>query len=104
MGTLDKEFMDDFTKITNDASIPEADDYHVYRDKDDTFDGYLKMKVNLPHGKDDEYECATVKRRAVSRDGVPIGTPHKFPLLDTYQYEVEKILFCFGTDNRECYL
>ena len=66
MGTMDTDFMDEFKNVINDASIPEADNYHSYREEDDTFDGYLKMKVNLPHGKDDNYECATVKRRAVS--------------------------------------
>ena len=80
----DNEFIDEFNRVINDTSVPDAEDYTP-----DTFDGYLSMEIGLPRGDDDELQHARVKRRAVDEDGRPIGRASNNPLTDTRQYEVE---------------
>ena len=39
----DNDFIDEFNRVINDSSIPDAEDYTP-----DTFDGYLSMEIGLP--------------------------------------------------------
>lgn len=81
----DQEFINDFNRVINDESVPEADDAYP----DDCYDGYLNMEIGLPRGDDDNLVPAIVKRRALDDDGKPIGKPSNNPLTDSRKYEVE---------------
>ena len=85
MDEYDIEFIEEFKSKVSDDSIPEADDQYG------EVDNYINMKLNLHRGGGDEIEYAEVKRRAIDRDGKPIGKSNKNPILDTRAYEVEYI-------------
>ena len=85
MDEYDTEFIEEFKSKVSDDSIPEADDQYG------EVDNYINMKLNLHRGGGDEIEYAEVKRRAIDRDGKPIGKSNKNPILDTRAYEVEYI-------------
>ena len=76
--------MKDFTKIFNDPHIKEADDYtpEVLEDT------YLNMELALPRNSEGP-EFAKVTKRLRDADGIPIGTAHDNPILDSKVYEVE---------------
>ena len=80
----DQDFVEEFNRVINDESIPEADAYSP-----DSHDSYLNMEIGLPRGDDDALLHATVKRRAVDVDGKPIGVASNNPLTDSRKYEVE---------------
>ena len=80
----DPEFIEELNKVINDDTIKDEEE-----PTPDTFDAYLNMELGLPRGDDDALCHATVKRRAVDKDGKPIGIKDNNPLLDTRQYEVE---------------
>lgn len=50
---------------------------------------YVGMEVKLCHGNDGEILRARVKRQAIGEEGLPIGTAHTNPIVDTRQYKVE---------------
>ena len=81
----DEEFIKEFRNKVSDDSIPEADTQCNERDN------YVNMEVNLPRGKEGEIEYARVKKRALDRDGRPIGKCNKNPILDTRAYEIEYV-------------
>ena len=80
----DEDFREEFQRIYNDVSIPEADDY-TPEVGDDT---YLNMEVALPRD-DDGPTFAKVTKRLRDANGLPIGTANDNPILDTRLYEVE---------------
>jgi len=80
----DEDFREEFQKIYNDDSVPEADD-HTPEVGDDT---YLNMEVALPRD-DDGPTFAKVTKRLRDANGIPIGTAHDNPILDSRMYEVE---------------
>jgi hypothetical protein len=82
---VDADFAEEFNKVISDESIKEADEEYSA----DTFDNYLNMEIGLPRGDDDALHHATVKRRATTEDGIPIGTRSNNPLTDSRVYEVE---------------
>ena len=80
----DEDFREEFQRVYDDETIPEADDYtpEVLEDT------YLNMEVALP--RDDEGpELARVTKRLRDANGLPIGTANDNPILDTRIYEVE---------------
>ena len=90
----DPQFNDEFNKVINDDSVPEADEeQQSQKEKDETtqeiFDSYIDMEVGLPRGADNELYHAKVKRRAVDKSGVPMGVETSNPITDTRLYEVE---------------
>ena len=80
----DEDFKEEFLRIYNDNTIPEADDYSP----DVLDDTYLNMEVALPRD-DDGPEFARVTKRLRDANGIPIGTANNNPILDTRIYEVE---------------
>ena len=69
--------------ITND-DIPEADDEF----DPESFDNYVNMEIAIDR-HDDGPEFARVTKLLKEKDGLPIGTATKNPILDTIMYEVE---------------
>ena len=65
----------------SEASRPDADDYTP-----EAYDEYLSANVVLPQGG--EAKKATVTKRSVDAHGIPIGTRHPNPMLDTRMYKV----------------
>ena len=80
----DDDFREEFQKIYNDSSIPEADNY-TPEVGDDT---YINMEIALPRD-DDGPTFAKVTKRLKDANGLPIGTANDNPILDTRVYEVE---------------
>ena len=80
----DEDFREEFQKIYNDGSIPEADDYTP----DVGDDTYVNMEVALPRD-DDGPTFAKVTKRLRDANGIPIGTANDNPIIDTRVYEVE---------------
>jgi len=81
---FDSVFNEEFNKIFNDPHIKEADDYtpEVLEDT------YLNMELALPRNSEGP-EFAKVTKRLRDADGIPIGTAHDNPILDSRVYEVE---------------
>lgn len=67
-----------------DEPILEADDV-----TEEIFDKFVGAKFVLDDKADGGGRLATVKKRARTEDGVPIGRAHANPMLDTREYEVE---------------
>ena len=51
-------------------------------------DPYLNMIVGIQQG-DNSILDATVKRRVIDNEGVPVGVPHHNPMLNTRRYHVQ---------------
>ena len=85
MNNYDQSFIDEMNKVIADETIPQADNIN----NSDVLDGYVNMEVALPRGEEGKLEHAIVKKRAVDRDGKPIGVANNNPLLDSRIYEVE---------------
>ena len=65
-------------------------------DADDTFtpdmyNTYLQMELALPQGDSLEPRLAKVTKRMKDANGIPNGTAHDNPLLDTRMYEAEYV-------------
>jgi len=94
LGDDDPEFEQEFMKTSHNPMQVDDDGQHGCNSDDkkhtiDSFDPYLNMEIGLPRGDDDNLMHATVKRRVVDDDGVPIGKANKNPILDSRMYEVE---------------
>ena len=63
-------------------AIPDSDEYTP-----DSYDNWLTAEVMLPIG--DENVRGVVKRRVKDENGLPVGTSHQNPILDTREYEVQ---------------
>ena len=73
-------------RTIDDASLQHADDSC---DTEVTGDSYLGMELAMPRGGEGEMLHATVKRRLMDEEGLPVGRAHHNPLLDSRKYEVE---------------
>ena len=78
----DVDFIHEYYVRISDNSITDADIMNIQ-------DEYVSMEIGIPRGPDGELENATVKKRALDVDGIPIGKANKNPVLDTREYEVE---------------
>lgn len=72
----DEDFRDEFQKIYNDNTIPDADEYT----QDVLDDTYLDMKLALPRDGDGP-EFVRVTKRLRDANRLPIGTAHDNPIL-----------------------
>ena len=80
-----KEFIEEFGRTINDPALREADQEFTPDAYDDT---YLNMELALPRNGA-EVQFGRVVKRLRDKDGLPIGTAHDNPILDTRIYEVE---------------
>ena len=82
---FDEDFQEEFNKITSDDNIKEADAISTPEAFDDM---YLNMELALPRdGRETTFAHFT--KRFKDANGLPIGTSHENPILDTRFYEVE---------------
>jgi hypothetical protein len=79
------EFIEEYGRTINDPSLKEVDDDFTPDAYDDT---YLHMELALPRDGA-EVQFGRVVKRLRDKDGLPIGTAHDNPILDTRMYEVE---------------
>lgn len=80
-----EQFVEEFGRPINDPSLREADTEFTPDAYDDT---YLNMELALPC-EGAEVQFGRVVKRLRDKDGIPIGTAHDNPILDTRMYEVE---------------
>jgi len=83
---FDEDFQEEFSNIVSNYDINEAYDEFTPEVFDDT---YLNMKLALPSGDSAQPVFARVTRRLRDANGLPIGTAHDNPTLDSRMYEVE---------------
>ena len=81
----DADFQEEFGRVIDDKNLPEADALFTPDVFDDT---YVNMELALPRSGG-EVEFARVTKRLRDKDGLPIGTVHDNPILDSRIYEVE---------------
>jgi Reverse transcriptase (RNA-dependent DNA polymerase) len=82
---FNKEFIEEFGRQINDPELKEADQEFTPDSYDDT---YLNMELALPRNGA-EVQFGKVVKRLRDKNGLPIGTAHDNPILDTRMYEVE---------------
>ena len=82
----DPDFHAEFYDVVSNDEVKEADDEFTPEVFDDT---YVNMEVALPKQDEDFPMLAKVTKRLRDKDGLPIGTAHDNPILDTRMYEVE---------------
>ena len=82
---FDEASQEEFNKIVSNDNIKNADATFTPELFDDI---YLNMELDLPR---DGWETtfALVTKRLKDTNGLPIGTSHENPILDTRVYEVE---------------
>ena len=80
-----KEFIEESGRTINDPALREADQEFTADAYDNT---YLNMELALPRNGA-EVQFGRVVKRLRDKDGLPIGTAHDNPILDTRIYEVE---------------
>jgi hypothetical protein len=83
---FNEEFVEEYGRAINDPKLKEADaDFtpDVYNDT------YLNMELTLPRQGAQVQFGRVVKRLTRDKNGLPIGTAHDNPILDTWMYEVE---------------
>ena len=84
---FDEDFQEEFNKIVSDDKIKEADATFTPEVFDDT---YLNMELALSREGEDT-TLAHVTKRLKYANGLPIGTSHENPILDTRVYGVEYV-------------
>jgi hypothetical protein len=82
---FNEEFVEEYGRTINDPKLKEADQEFTPDTYDDT---YLNMELALPRDGA-EVQFGRVVKRLRDKDGLPIGTAHDNPILDTRMYEVE---------------
>ena len=82
----DPDFKEEFQRIFDNPSIPEADEYtpSVLEDT------YVDKELILPRDGEGP-SFAKVTKRLRDANGIPIGTASDNPILDTRLYEVEYV-------------
>jgi len=80
---FDEDIQKDFSNIVSNDDIKEADDEFTPEVFDDT---YLNMEIALPSGDGAELAFARVTKRLRDTNGLPIGTAHDNPILDSQMY------------------
>ena len=83
---FDEDFQEEFSNIVSNDDIKEADEEFTPEVFDDT---YLNMELAHPSGDGAEPAFARVTKRFRDANGLPIGTAHDDPILDSRMYEVE---------------
>ena len=83
----DPDFQEEFNEVVSNPEVADADDTFT----PDTYDTYLQMELALPQGDSLEPRLSKVTKRMKDANGIPIGTAHDNPLLDTRMYEVEYV-------------
>ncbi len=82
----DAEFVQEFGRTINDPEIKEADQGFT----PDAFNNtYVNMELALPREGGEVQFARVVVKRLRDKDGLPIGTAHDNPILDSRMYEVE---------------
>ena len=81
------DFQEEFNKIISDNNIKEADANFTSEVFDDT---YLNIELDLPRNRG-ETAFTHVTKRLKDVNGLPIGTSHENPILDTRVYKVEYV-------------
>ena len=81
----DVVFYEEFTRVITNAGTPEADDTF---DPESFDDNYLNMELDLDR-QGEGTKLARVTKWLKDKDGRPIGTASKNPILDSQMYEVE---------------
>eukprot|EP00978_Attheya_sp_CCMP212_P045108 scaffold333792_cov55-Attheya_sp.AAC.1 len=66
----DEDFIEEYNRVSNDATLPEVDDIDKELGQSDP---YLTMELGIPTGDDDELKFAKVTKRAKDDEGNPIG-------------------------------
>ena len=82
---FDEDFQKEFNKIISDNKIKEVDATFTPEVFDDT---YLNIELALPK-EGGETTFTHVTKRLIDTNGLPIGTSHENPILDTRVYELE---------------
>jgi len=83
---FDEDFQEEFSNSGSNDDIKEADEDFTPEVFDDT---YLNMELALPNGDGTEPAFARVTKQLRDANGLPIGTAHANPILDSRMYEVE---------------
>ena len=94
---FDPAFDSEFNKVIDDDGIPHAEDANVKQEPTmnndavtpQMVDSYIDMEVGMPRGLDGEVQHARVKRRAIDKDGHPLGVETNNPITDTRLYDIE---------------
>ena len=82
----DDDFQDEFNNVISHPEVKEADELFTLEVMGNT---YINMELALPQGDTLESWYARVTKRLRDANGIPIGTAHDNPILDTRMYEVE---------------
>ena len=82
----DDDFQDEFNNVISHPEVKEADESFMPEVMGDT---YVNMELALPQGDTLEPCYTRVTKRLRDANGIPIGTAHNNPILDTRIYEVE---------------
>jgi len=77
---FDEDFQEEFSNIVSKYDIKEADDEFTLEVFNDT---YLNMELALPSGDGAQPAFARVTKRLRDTNGLPIGTAHDNPILDS---------------------
>jgi hypothetical protein len=80
-----EEFVEEYGRTINDPKLKEADENFTSDLYDDT---YLNMEVTLQR-QGAEVQFERVMKQLREKDGLPIGTAHDNPILDTRMNKVE---------------
>ena len=83
----DKTFLDKYNQVIDNKDIAEADDSLGSSNKDG--ESYLNMRLGIHKGGEEAMVMATVKKRALDKDGQVMGKYHENPLMDSRLYEIE---------------
>jgi len=83
---FDEDFQEEFSNNVSNDDIKEADKDFTPKVFDDT---YLNMELALPNGDGAEPAFARVTKQLRDANGLPIGTAHDNPILDSRMYEVD---------------
>ena len=82
----DDDFQDEFNNVISHPEVKEADESFMPEVMGDT---YVNMELALPQGDTLEPRYTRVTNRLRDANGIPIGTAHDNPILDTRMYEVK---------------
>ena len=82
----DDDFQDEFNNVISHPEVKEADESFMPEAMGDT---YVNMELALPQGDTLDPQYARVTKRLRDANGIPIGTAHNNPILDTRMYKVK---------------
>ena len=81
------EFIEEYNRVIDNSAVLYAED--ELQDEPQMEESYLNMELGIRRNGESDMINATVKRRAVDSDGLPVGQYNDNPLLDSRVYEVE---------------